>query len=100
MKPTLIVALVIALFIGLGFASLEWRRYFAPRHADVSREVFESTPSFVQGKAQYIARLRLQYEAADTEASRQSLRTLIKTEAAAVDITLLPQDIQAFLANL
>lgn len=100
MRPTLAILGSIALIIGFGLAALEWRRYFEPEHAAVGREVFEQTPSFVHGKAQYIARLRLQYEAADTDASRQSLRTLIKSEAAAVDTTLLPRDIQAFLATL
>lgn len=88
-----------ALFL-LAYFGLGMKRYFAPKHAEADRVIFEQTPSFVHGKSQYIARLRLQYEQADTESARTSLRTLILDEAAAVDWTLLPPATQAFLETL
>lgn len=94
------VLALVALVVLASFGGLEWRRYFEPRHAEISREVFEQTPSFVHGKAQHISRLRHEYEMADTDQARASLRTLIKHEAAAVDVALLPQDLQSFLRTL
>jgi hypothetical protein len=59
-------------------------KFFAPRQAEVQREVFEQTPSYVQGKNTYIARLRAQYETAD-EGHKESLRQLILSEAETID---------------
>lgn len=91
---------VLVVVIGLSFYGLEMKRFFAPRHAEIDRQVFEQTPSFVHGKAQYLSRLRLKYEMADTESARASLRVLIKSEAAAVNNDLLPLELQNFLISL
>lgn len=96
----LAVVALLALIFGGKLFGLETKRYFAPRHAEIDRQVFEHTPSFVHGKIQYLARLRQQYEDADTEASRKSLRSLIKTEAAVVDPYDLPADLRAFTQSL
>ncbi len=97
---TLAVALLFVALIGSGLFGLEWKRYFKPRHAEIDRQVFENTPSFVHGKAQHIERLRFQYEKADTAASRAGLKTTILHEASTVDWTLLPANTQAFLNTL
>ena len=94
------VLLAIAAVIALGFGALGWRSYFEPKHAEIDRQVFEQTPSFVHGKTQHLSRLRLEYERADTDASKESLRTLILSEAAAVDYDLLPTNLRTFLYTL
>lgn len=104
MKATLVaiggLVLTLALLAGLGLFGLEWKRYFKPRHAEIDRTVFEQTPSFVHGKIQHITRLRGDYERADTAAQRETLKTMIRHEAAVVDLSLLPPDLRNFIQSL
>lgn len=104
MKPYLLavggLALLLAVLAGLGLYGLEWKRYFKPRHAEIDRTVFEQTPSFVHGKVQHLTRLRGDYERADTDAQRETLKTMIRHEAAVVDLSLLPPDLRNFIQGL
>ena len=85
----------------LAYFGLGMKRYFAPKHAEVNREIFENTQSFVHGKAQYLSRLRMQYEDEDVSpAKKKSLRILIKSEASQIEAALLPKDLQRFLLSL
>lgn len=59
-------------------------RFWAPQVRDAQREVFEQSQSYVQGKAAYISRLLLQYEAAEGP-QREALRRQVLLEAATVD---------------
>jgi len=97
-----IVGLLAVLALGWGIRAytLEQNRFFAPKEAEMRREVFENTPSFVHGKAQYISRLKMQYEQATTEAQRNSLKGLILHEASTIDQALLPNNLQHFLNTL
>jgi hypothetical protein len=53
----------------------------------------------VEGKSEYISRLRFQYQQADG-AQKNALRTLILSEASTVDNSKLPADVQGFIAQL
>lgn len=75
-------------------------RFWAPKRANAERVVFENTQGYVQGKAQYLARLRYQYQAADTPEARKALRDLILSEAATVDNAKLPGDLAGFIRSL
>lgn len=92
--------LLIAFGLSMRYGGQEARRFFEPRDRAIDRQVYEQTPSFVHGKTQFLGKLRRQYEAADTPASRASLREMILTEAAVVDASLLPQNLQSFLITL
>jgi len=94
------IALLLGASVGLGLFDLEYQRYFRPRQQEIERTVFEGTPSFVHGKAQHISRLRLDYQTAETDAHRAALREAILLEAAAIDIALLPPDIQTFINSI
>jgi hypothetical protein len=75
-------------------------RFWAPKQENAKRVVFENTQSYVQGKAEYIGRLRYQYQSADAGAGKEALRTLILSEASTVDNAKLPADEQAFINSL
>lgn len=86
-----IVAILVVVFgiaYGIGFLAtggdLMIYKFFAPKMEEARREVFEQTPSYVQGKNTYIARLRLEYETAEGE-QKEALRRLILTEAETID---------------
>jgi hypothetical protein len=74
-------------------------KFWAPKQANAERVVFENTQSYVEGKSEYISRLRFQYQQADG-AQKNALRTLILSEASTVDNSKLPADVQGFIAQL
>lgn len=97
------VFLLVIVLYGLGFLAtggdLAIYQFWAPKRANAERKVFENTQSYVQGKTEYISRLRFQYQTAEGP-QKQALRSLILTEAATVDNNKLPMDLQSFIDNL
>jgi hypothetical protein len=102
-KIGLALVLVILLY-GVGFlatgGNLAIYRFWAPKQANAEREVFVNTNSYVQGKTDYISRLRFEYQSSKDADQKAALRTLILTEAANVDNSKLPADLQAFIVGL
>jgi hypothetical protein len=74
--------------------------FWAPKYEDTKRDVFENTQSYVQGKAAHLTQLRLEYESTESDNRKAALRTMILSEAANVDRTKLPTDLQLFLNRL
>lgn len=74
-------------------------KVFAPRFEEVRREVFENTPSYVQGKNTYLARLRAEYEVADG-IQKEALRRLILSEAETIELENLTPGNRSFIHNL
>ena len=72
--------------------------FWAPKYAKAERQVFENTPSYVQGKVNYLTTLRLDYERAEPGNQKNALKTAIITEAATVDHKQLPASLQASYA--
>lgn len=97
------VVCLIALY-GLGFLAtggdLVIYRFWAPKQENARRQVFQNTQSYVQGKVEYISRLRYQYSVATDDDQKAALKTLILDEASTVDASQLPNDLQAFIFNL
>lgn len=71
-------------------------QFWAPKQANAERKVFENTQSYVQGKVEYLNKLRFQYQ----DDPRPSLRMMILTESSTVDNNKLPLDLQAFIQNM
>lgn len=96
--------LIVALLIGIDFAGNAYGLWsysvFAPRQANIERQVFVNTNSYIQGKTDYLSRLRLQYKESDSPTQKAALKELILSEAANVDNSKLPDDIQAFINTL
>ncbi len=75
-------------------------RFWAPKQENAKREVFENTQSYVQGKTEYLSRLRYQYQTLPEGSQKAALRTLILSEASTVDNNKLPADLQLFIQQL
>jgi len=88
---------------GLGFLAtggdLFTYKFWAPKRANAEREVFVNTASYIQGKTEYLTRLRLAYDSAIGD-QKAALRQTILTEASQVDETKLPENLQSFLLRL
>ncbi len=101
----LVLLVVVGMMYGLGFlmtgGDLAIYRFWAPKQENAKREVFENTQSYVQGKTEYIGRLRYQYLAAEPNSAQQaSLRMLILSEASTIDNDKLPYSLKAFVQQL
>lgn len=100
-----LIAIVLLVIVGLAsglfsrWFGQESDKFFKPRRAEIEREVYENTPSYVQGKVQQLTKLRFSYETADGD-HRQSLKEMILIEASTVDNTLLPPTLRSFLLSL
>ncbi len=75
-------------------------KYFAPKQESVRRQVFVETDSFIEGKISSLSQERLAYESADEGAQKKALRTMILSEAAQIDNSKLPLDMQSFINSL
>ena len=62
--------LVVGLMFGLSAVGLVHYQFFAPKFQAVEREVYENTPSYIQGKEQSLSELRLEYQKAKTAGER------------------------------
>jgi hypothetical protein len=74
-------------------------KYFAPKQAQVQREVFEQTKSYNQGTVQQIRGYMAQYIVADSS-QRDALASVIIHETADYDENKLPQDCRDFLIKI
>jgi len=108
MKQFFIVAAVVVLFVGVtvgvdfaGNAYGLWSyTFWAPKQANAERKVFVNTNSYVQGKTDYLNRLRFEYVKSKDPDEKAGLKTLILSEAANVDNDKLPADLHSFINTL
>ncbi len=92
------IAGILALSFGAETLSLKWKRYFAPQHENVKREVFEETKSYNEGKIQQLAKYKLEYDRGDA-ADRAALQSTIQHMFADMDAERLPPQLAAFLTQ-
>ena len=104
--PRVVVAIFVILVAsyGIGFLTtggdLFIYKFWAQKRANAEREVFVNTNSYIQGKTDYLSRLRLEYQTSKDPDQKAALKTLVLTEASNVDNSKLPTDLQGFIANL
>lgn len=96
--------LAVIAIVGIDFAGNAYGlwsyTFWAPKQANAERKVFVNTNSYVQGKIDYLSRLRLAYKSSDSPTQKAALKETILTEAANVDNDKLPPDLQAFINDL
>lgn len=78
-----IAFVVIVILLSSGY--LGWRYVYVPRFANVERQAFKQTRSYVDGKLQDLSRYYRQYEEADSDGDRQAIRSFINLEFAEFD---------------
>jgi len=104
--PRIVLYVVLALtaVYGIGFLAtggdLAIYRFWAPKQENAKREVFENTQSYVQGKTEYLSRLRYEYQSLPAGPQKDAMRTMILSEASTVDNSKLPADLQGFIQQL
>lgn len=97
----MLVVVGIIMVIGLAtYGYLYLYRDVAPKFAGVERQVFVATPSFVQGTIRHLTQLESDYRRARDEATRETLRDMIRREASTIDRDQLPADLDRFIKSL
>lgn len=99
---TVVVGFVILFAVAFFSAGSDFAiyKFWAPKRANVEREVFTNTNSYIQGKTDNLSRLRFEFQSTKDDGQKAALRTLILSEASNVDTTKLPADLQGFIAGL
>jgi len=82
----IIAVLVIPILIGL--YSLGWFNFFAPATANIQREVFENTKSYLHAAQQDLGKYYAEYQSAD-EKERKTIESIIKIRFAELDASKL-----------
>jgi hypothetical protein len=98
-----VILLVLLVMFGLGWAiqgnSFFMYKYFAPKQAQVQREVFVQTQSFKQGVINEISGYQRDY-LDGTKTQKKALGTQIIRISRQIPITDFPQDLQDFIAQV
>lgn len=104
MSTSKIIWTSIASFLGLlllifclNYYSLVSFGFFAPKYAKVQRNVFENTPSYVQGKIQDLSNYKLQYEQTADTNNKSAIRAVIRSQFANFNTADCPDELKPFL---
>lgn len=71
-------------------------KFFAPRYEAARRTVFEETPSYVQGKQQFLTRLHHEWVTSDSQNHRDATCALARHEASTLKPEYLPNNLKAW----
>ncbi len=90
---------VITLAFVLELGGLQWKRFFAPKHEDVRREVFKATRSYNEGKIQQLAKYKFEYEKAD-DSGKMIIKSTIQHMFADFNCKEMPYGLKTFLTEM
>jgi hypothetical protein len=94
------VALIGAAAFGLNYAGYLGTAFFAPKYEAVRRDTMIQSRAYSEASAREMYRFRREYQAAATDEQRAAVRAFALHEADGMDRSLLPADLQAFIATL
>ena len=92
-----LVVLLGALGLGGRWVNLKVEGWFAPREADVQREVFENTKAYNEGKEQELLKTWKEYQTTKDEDTRAALRAYVTHAFADYPIDRLDPELQKFV---
>lgn len=95
---------IIMLFAALGFLGSAYQlalySYFAPRYANVQRQVYENTHSYNAGMVQNLYEMMFAYNKTTDPNSKIAMRGVFLHTVADYDESKLPADLQLFTEKL
>ena len=74
------LALLFSALFGLRWVGLEWRGVFGAKSAEIERNIFEESPSFVQARIYDLTRYRRQWMDAEEEPDKRAIEGLIRIQ--------------------
>jgi hypothetical protein len=91
---------IVAAVVGIAFGGFYLYAYFAPKYEGVRRDVMIQSRAYSEGQTREIYRLKLQYQQAQSDDERATIRAMALHEASAFDRSRLPLDLQSFIIQL
>lgn len=92
--------LIVVLLLGLSWVvqgnDFFLYKYFAPKYADVQREVFQNTKAYNQGLAQELDSWRIEYAKGDAE-TKKMLASIVRQRTADYDLNRFPIELREFV---
>jgi hypothetical protein len=98
-----ILASVVGFFVfvfALNYAGYLGTSFFAPRYEAVRRDTMIQSRAYSEGMQREFYRLKLQYDQAQSDAERATIRAMVIHEAEAVDRSRLPEDLRSFIERI
>lgn len=95
-----VVGLLVTGLFALKLGGLQWKKFFAPKHEAVRREVFKQTRSFNEAKLQELTKYRLEYMRSKDPAEKGAIASTIRLAFADYDTSMLPSELQAFIEEI
>ena len=104
MKTFFTVLAIVCLVLIAGFLLRGWGlvnfKFWAPKYEDAKREVFTHTRSYVEGKIQELAKLKLEYDRSGDETEKEALASTIRHSFAEMNSDHLPYKLKIFLQEI
>lgn len=91
---------LVLLFV-IGLYGLGWHKFFAPKHANIKREVFEQTKSYTHGKIQDLAKYYKEYQETEDVQAKSAIQNLVSMQFAEFDEKKITNEtLRRFLTNM
>ncbi len=94
------IAVLLGLVVGLGLFGLEYKKFFAPKHEEIRREVFVQTRSYNQGKIMELEKHRIEYLREKDTTSKTAIGNMILHKFADFDREMLSPEQRQFLKQV
>jgi hypothetical protein len=88
-KVVIIIGAIVIAFGGIGLGA---KAIFGKTNADLDRQIFKSTNSYVEGKLDDLASYKFQWTTADNEIAKKAIEDLVRDEYANFDVTVIESD--------
>lgn len=91
------IVLLVALGLGIRYASIHIEGFFQPLEQNIQRQVFEETKSYNEGKEQELVKYRLEYMRSDDEVEKAAIASAVRHAFADYDSSRLEPELEEFL---
>lgn len=95
-----VAILVVGAVVGMSIGGYYLYAFLAPKYESTRRDVMLQSRAYSEGQTREMYRLKLQYQQAQSDDERSTIRAMALHEASAFDRTRLPSDLQSFIQQL
>ena len=102
MAAAAIFATVVLIVVGvmLSGANLEMTRFFGTRMESIKTDIYRENKSYIEGTRRDIREMMVEYYAAETDAHKDAISSLILHRSAELDRDRLPEELRTFIESL
>ena len=95
-----VILLLCGLAYGFGLFNIFYTNHIGVPTENANRNVMKQSQSWIDGKAQDVAKYRLEYIREKDPVAKEAIRQTVILSTSDVDVTLLPIDIQEFIRDM